>query len=129
MRAVDTNIIVRYLMGDDPEQSPTAHNIVEAGEIFVPKTVLLETAWVLSSLFKIPDEELLSLLRKFVGMPRVSLENRHEIMEALEMFAAGYDFADALHLAAARECETFLTFDRGFVRAARRGGSTSVKLA
>jgi predicted nucleic-acid-binding protein len=50
MLAVDTNVVVRYLTADDPEQFARAVAVVEGAETFVSLTVLLETEWVLRSL-------------------------------------------------------------------------------
>lgn len=48
MKSVDTNVLVRFILGDDPEQSAQAEAIVKEG-VFVPITVLLELGWVLGS--------------------------------------------------------------------------------
>jgi len=47
MLAVDTNLLVRIVANDDPEQVRRATSLFETERIFVPKTVLLETEWVL----------------------------------------------------------------------------------
>ncbi len=47
MRAVDTNVLVRFFVADDPGQFRRARKVMEAGAVFIPKTVLLETEWVL----------------------------------------------------------------------------------
>jgi len=47
MIAVDTNIVVRLLTNDDPEQAGRAAAVVKNGPVFIPKTVVLETEWVL----------------------------------------------------------------------------------
>ena len=47
MRAVDTNILVRFLTADDPKQARTARRVMEAGDVFIGVTVILETEWVL----------------------------------------------------------------------------------
>ncbi|MFX8316487.1 PIN domain-containing protein, partial [Acinetobacter baumannii] len=49
MRAIDTNVIVRFLTADDATQAAVARRAIEAGDIFIPTTVLLETEWVLRS--------------------------------------------------------------------------------
>ena len=51
MRAVDTNVIVRYLTGDDEVQATRARAVVDAGQVFVSTTVLLESEWVLRSVY------------------------------------------------------------------------------
>ena len=51
MLAIDTNLILRYLTGDRPEQSPKARTLIDNEEVFVCTTVLLETEWVLRSAY------------------------------------------------------------------------------
>ena len=51
MLAVDTNLIVRYLTGDHPAQSAKARAVIEGEDVFISTTVLLETEWVLRSVY------------------------------------------------------------------------------
>ena len=51
MRAVDTDVIVRYLMGDDPEQTEKARGVIGREAVFVPRTVVLEVEWVLRGVY------------------------------------------------------------------------------
>ncbi|MCY4331746.1 MAG: type II toxin-antitoxin system VapC family toxin [Cyanobacteria bacterium MAG CAR1_bin_15] len=108
MKAIDTSIVVRYLTGDDPRQAPRARAIVDAGDIFVSTTVLLEAEWVLCSVYG------------FSGLPGILVENPALLAGALDHAAAGMDFADALHRGAAQthHCETMFTFDRRLVEQA-----------
>ena len=119
MRAVDTNVVVRYLTGDDPGQAARARAAVDAGDIFVSTTVLLESEWVLRGVYGFAGEEVATALRAFAGLPGVSVEGPDLIAEALDHAESGMDFADALHLAAAARCEAMLTFDRRFIETAR----------
>lgn len=118
MRAVDTNVVVRYLTGDDPDQAARARDAIEAGRVFVSTTVLLETEWVLRRAYGFAPGEVIGVLRAFAGLPQVRVENAALLAEALEHADTGMDFADALHLGAAAQCEAMLTFDRRFVRMA-----------
>jgi len=54
MIAVDTNVLVRFLVRDDAKQAARAAALIQANEIWVCKTVLLETEWVLRSLYGFP---------------------------------------------------------------------------
>lgn len=119
MRAIDTNVLVRVLAGDDPEQSPKARALVEAGDLLVPLTVMLEAEWVLRSVYGHAGPQVASALRAFAGLPGVSVEAPERLATALDRAEAGMDFADALHLGAAEGCEALLTFDRRFVKSAR----------
>ena len=119
MRAIDTNVVVRYLTGDDPEQSAKARALVDGGEIFVATTVLLESEWVLRSAYGFSGQAVAAALRAFAGLPGVSAENPARLATALDRAEQGMDFADALHLAAASaECEVLLTFDLRFIESA-----------
>ena len=118
MRAIDTNVIVRFLTGDDPAQTARARKLVEAGGIFVPTSVLLETEWVLRSGYGFAAARLVPALRDFAGLPGVTLEDPRLAALALDWAEQGLDFADALHLAAARDCTAFLSFDRRLAKAA-----------
>ena len=118
MRAVDTNVIVRYLTGDDPGQAARAKAAIDAGNVFVSTTVLLESAWVLRSVYGLAGEEAAAALRAFSGLPGVSVESPDLIAEALGRAETGMDIADALHLGAAARCEALLTFDRRFIELA-----------
>ncbi len=119
MKSVDTNILVRYLTGDHPEQAARARAVVDAGEVFVSTTVFLEAEWVLRSVYGFSSAEVARALRAFAGLPGVSAESPTLIAEALDRAERGMDFADALHLGAAARCEAVLTFDRGFIDSAR----------
>ena len=119
MRAIDTNVIVRYLTGDEPEQAARAKIAIDTGNVFVSTTVLLESEWVLRSVYGFAAGEVAAALRAFSGLPGVSVENSILLTEALDLAEKGMDFADALHLGAAALCDTMLTFDRRFIEAAR----------
>jgi predicted nucleic acid-binding protein len=126
--AIDTNLIVRYLTGDHPRQSARARAVIDGEDVFVGVSVLLETAWVLRSVYRYADRSLVEALRAFVGLPRVTVENPGSIAQALAWTDAGMDFADALHLASARNCEAFVTFDQGLTKTAHRVGAGQVRM-
>ena len=121
MRAIDTNVVVRYLTGDDPVQAPKARAAVDAGPVFAGTTVLLESEWVLRSVYGFSAIEVAQALRDFAGLPGVSVENPLLLAEALLRAEQGMDFADALHLGAAAQFEAMLTFDRRFIEVAKDG--------
>ena len=123
MRAIDTNVVIRYLIGDDPEQAARARNTVDAGEVFVSTTVLLESEWVLRGVYGFVADKVAAALRAFSGLPGVSVENPALLLEALDLTERGMDFADALHLGAAASCEAMLTFDRRFIET---GSNTAI---
>jgi len=127
MHAVDTNVVIRYLTLDDAEQSLIARAFVDGRQILVLSTVLVECEWVLRSVHRLSPSAIQTLLLEFAGLPTVTLEQPALAARALDWFAQGMDFADALHLAGAEECEAFATFDRKLVAAAKKAGAGKVK--
>ena len=115
MRAVDTNVVVRYLTGDDPGQAARARAVIDAGDVFVSTTVLLESEWVLRSVYGLSQTEVAAALRAFAGLPGLSVESPAVLSEALDHAERSMDFADALHLGTAARCEALLTFDLRFI--------------
>ena len=127
MLAIDTNIIVRYVTRDHPEQSPRAKALIDGNDVLVATTVLLQTEWVLQSAYRFSRTEIVEALGSFAGLPRVTLEDPARALKALDWFAAGMDFADALHLASTENCEAFVSFDRRLVSVASRVGAATVR--
>jgi predicted nucleic-acid-binding protein len=127
MLAVDTNLIVRYLTQDTPGQWQQAQAVIDKADIFVSITVLLETAWVLRRTYGYDGIAVAKALRAFAGLPRVSIQQYEVVRQALDWTEKGLDFADALHLASAQDCEAFVTFDRRFLREASRVTDRSVR--
>ena len=123
MRAVDTNVLVRYYLRDDPAQARLAEKALSAGDVFVPKTVLLELEWVLRSVAEQPAGKVLDCLTHLIALPGVTVEDHDQVEAALRHCRDGVDFADALHHAASHACTELLTFDdRRYVRRAARLG-------
>jgi predicted nucleic-acid-binding protein len=123
VRAVDTNVLARYYLQDDPKQSRIATAVLSAGDIFVPKTVMFELEWVLRVVAEQPVDKVLACLAHLANLPGVVVEDREQIELAIQQCALGIDFADALHLAASRNCAELLTFDdRGYARRAAKQG-------
>lgn len=122
--ALDTNVLVRCVVADDPAQTPVAMQLLEhAGGAFIARSVLLETEWVLRAAYHLSRTAIHRSLMAVCGLPRVQLEQPEQVAQALVDFAAGMDFADALHLAAAEAAGAlFQTFDARCARAAARQG-------
>jgi predicted nucleic-acid-binding protein len=127
MLAIDTNVIVRYLVRDDPAQAIRAKRLVDTNEIFVCLTVLLETEWVLRSVYGFSAKQCANALRSFAGLPTVSVDNAQVAARTLDWMDRGVAFADGLHLAKAESCEAFISFDREFAAAANALGGTKVR--
>lgn len=122
MIALDTNVIVRIVTADDPYQLEAARGVFQAGDLWICKTVLLETEWVLRYSYKLKPPAIQSTFRKLLGYPRLQVEDRSAVFRALILFKQGLDFADALHLASSGEADQFATFDRPLATAAQDFG-------
>jgi predicted nucleic-acid-binding protein len=120
MTAVDTNVLVRFLVRDDPKQAVRAASLIRSTQIWISKTVLLECEWVLRSLYGFQPATLAAALRALAGLQTVQLEDEPAVAKALEWFEKGLDLADALHLASAGSAERFATFDQKLAARANR---------
>ena len=120
MIAVDTNVIVRFLVRDDEKQAEVARRRLKQAEgrrelLFVPLLVMLETIWVLESAYDKSRSEILEAIQAMRQMPVFDFEADGAIERLLNdgpKFKA--DLADILiaHAAQAAGCETGLTFDK-----------------
>ena len=117
MIAVDTNVVVRLLVGDDPEQARRATALfAREPEIFIAKTVILETVWVLHGVYGFSRSEVAEAVQRLAGLPNVAVEDPEQLARALDHLGRGIDFADALHLAASPDGARFRTFDARLIR-------------
>ena len=128
MLSIDTNIIVRALLGDDPLQSNRARALIKANRVWVSTTVLLEVGWVLRSAYKLPKSDVIANLTGFVELENVTLQEQERVATALDWSVKGMDFADALHLAAAQSSDSFVTFDQKLETKAKAMGARAVQL-
>jgi len=118
MIAVDTNVIVRLLTGDDVNQAKKARLLIEGNDVFIADTVLLEAEWVLRYAYGFSVSEINRALTGLLGLPRIQLNHPRQVASALKWHAQGMDFADALHLAVAHAQDAFYTFDKEFIKKA-----------
>lgn len=123
MIALDTNVLVRYLLADDAAQTRAARALLEdlGTEYFVPITVTLELAWVLRS-SKVPRTEIIGRVRDLLSLPNVRPQLAEAVSQALRWAEGGIDIADALHLALSGKAEQFLSFDGDLAKQAARVG-------
>lgn len=123
MIAVDTNILVRYVTNDDPLQARRAADLLAGPEtILVAHSVLLEMEWVLRAVYELPRPAVLKAMRQILGLPSTHVDQAALIVETLDRYERGFDFADALHLAQTAAASLMLTFDKRFVHAAEVEG-------
>ncbi len=122
MIAVDTNILVRYLVKDEASQTALATTFLANNRCLVLKTVLLELVWVLSSPagYNLQRKTVHERLLHALGLSCIETEEPANVAQALAWYAEGMDFADALHLAGSSELSGFATFDRKFSATAKK---------
>lgn len=121
MIGIDTNLIVRLFTNDDDKQARYAAKLIENNAIFVSKTVLLETEWVLRYTYELNSDMIHKAFEKLLGLPRVTVEDPACIIKAMQWYNQGFDFADALHLASSSQItDKFATLDKTFVKQAKK---------
>jgi predicted nucleic-acid-binding protein len=122
---LDTNVLVRYVMQDDPRQSLRASRLIESFSAeqpgFVPVVVLVELVWVLSGSYGLDRSQVATVLSTLLRSKELVVDRAEAVTQALKRFSAGgADFADALieRLAAAAGCSVTMTFDVGAAKSA-----------
>jgi predicted nucleic-acid-binding protein len=122
--AVDTNVLVRYVVRDDSGQFAAAKSLVDRCiaqglSLFVPVTVTLELEWVLRASFGFPKDDVLRVLSSLFSATELRFESERALEAALHLYRDGTaDFADALHIALATDAgeQPLWTFDKGAAR-------------
>lgn len=120
MKALDTNVLVRFLVKDDEPQAKKVYTLFKQAEtdknyFYVPLLVVLETIWVLDSVYEIPRKEILDSINEILLMPILKFEAQPTIQRFI--FSARenkIDLSDILIACAAKisGCEKILTFDK-----------------
>jgi predicted nucleic-acid-binding protein len=120
MIGLDTNVLVRYIMQDDPKQSPKASLLIDAlddtNRGFVSLVSVVELVWVLSSCYDLSRGQITQALDVMLRTRQFAVEQSEQVLRALRVFAAGKaDFADCLieRSAAQAGCDKTVTFDVG----------------
>ncbi len=131
MIGLDTNVLVRYIMQDDPKQSARATKLVESLDVdhpgFVAMISVVELYWVLTSCYELTNEQVRHALEILLRAKQIVVERADQVLRALRTFENGQaDFADCLIECAATSagCEYTMTFD---VNAARHAGMTLIR--
>lgn len=121
MPALDTNVLVRYVVQDDIGQFAAAKRLIdrcvaEGQSLFVPVTVTLELEWVLRASFGYVKGDVLRVLSNLLSAAEMTFESERALEVALQLYRQGLaEFADCLHIALATEAgeQPLWTFDRG----------------
>ena len=126
MKAIDTNVLVRFLVNDDRAQAAQVRERFTTAEqrreaFYVPLLVLLETIWVLESAYQIRRAEIIEALGELLLMPVLQFEQREAVLAMLRAAKeTNLDLPAALiaHSALHMGCESVLTFDQKAARGA-----------
>jgi predicted nucleic acid-binding protein len=123
---IDTDVIIRFLTGDDPAKQERAARLfeqIEQGKLTVvaPYTVIADAVYVLSStrLYNLPRHEVAALLIPLVRLPGFRVKDRRIVLAALAIYGSGatkIDFGDAMIAASMQQngSETLYSFDADF---------------
>jgi len=120
MKALDTNVLIRFLVMDDEKQARIVRDLFKRTEteqqrLFVPLPVALEMIWVLESVYNISRQHILDALQKLLLMPVLSFDAQEVLQHVIQSARNGSeDLADLLiaHAAAQSGCSSILTFDK-----------------
>ena len=123
MIAFDTNLLVRLAVNDDLKQAEIAEKLLDSNEVFISRTVLLETEWVLRSVYKKTPSEIVLYFESVLMTKNLNVENSLEVTHAVKWYKLGADFADAMHLCICGK-STLYTFDAKFCRSAKKQNIT-----
>ena len=119
MIAIDTNILVRLVVNDDQQQAKRAVKLIHDHPVFISKTVILETEWVLRYAYKLDRNAIVEVFEKIFGLEEISIEDEGAVSKTISWYKSGFDFADAFHLASSHQIQKFATFDRDLGRRAK----------
>ena len=123
MKALDTTVLARFFVDDADDaqaakQRPAAVAALSERS-FISVTVLLELEWVLRGFYGLPTRDVLRVLRALSSIEHITLEDRDAVLVAVDAFAKGLDFADALHMARSSRASGFATFDQRLAKRAK----------
>lgn len=128
MAALDTNVVLRLIVGDDTKQAHAAERQVAAETCTVATSVLMECEWVLRASYGLDTALIAASFRDLLALQNIDALDPVLTQQALQGYEAGLDFADALHAAQRRDGQRFVTFDRQLARRAPKAGVLAVAL-
>ncbi|MEQ1696963.1 MAG: type II toxin-antitoxin system VapC family toxin [Hyphomicrobiaceae bacterium] len=118
MIALDTNVIVRFLVKDDEAQAAQALRLIASQPVYLTLALLMETEWVLRKVYGYTAAQIHDAFELLVRLEYANFDHPASVRLVLDLFGAGFDFADAVHLALAKPAQAFATFDKVLARLA-----------
>ena len=123
MIALDTNVILRYLLRDDLKQAKKAKSLVERLDrdderAYVSDVVLCEVVWVLRSAYGVRRDQVGAVLRQLIAARQLTFDSTDRLLRAIRAFDTGKgDFADYVIREHGRDagCEGVRTFDEALL--------------
>lgn len=116
MGAVDTNVLVRLLVADDPAQTKRALAFLDGHRpVWISIVVLVETVWVLATVYLWSKTQILAMLQTATNSRDFAFQAVDPVRAAIHLYASGKaDFSDclALELARAEGHLPFASFDK-----------------
>lgn len=129
MIGLDTNVLARYYIQDEADieatkQHELAKKLIESGQpLMVCKTVILEFEWVMRGYYQFTASDVNAVFQHLLSLEHITIENRFAVLQAINNFKDGFDFADALHHACYKNCQAIASFDdKKFSKRAKRLG-------
>jgi predicted nucleic-acid-binding protein len=120
MIGLDTNVLVRYIMQDDPKQSPKATRLIESLDSddpgFITVVSVVELYWILTSCYGLRGHDVKRAFEGLLRAKQIVVDRADQVLRALRVFDDGKaDFADCLieRIASSAGCAETLTFDAG----------------
>jgi predicted nucleic-acid-binding protein len=120
MIGVDTNLLVRLFTNDDKKQAKKVAELFEDNQIYISKSVLLETEWVLRYTYELDSAIIQEAFEKLCSLSQVIVEDVTCVLQATQWFKDDLDFADALHLASSKPHRQFATFDKKLIKKGKK---------
>jgi predicted nucleic-acid-binding protein len=127
----DTNVLVRAITEDHPEQSRIAQSTLKRAELIaISIPTLCELVWVLSQGYKIPSNEIAEAIRRLINAANV-VANQPVAEAGLAQLEAGGDFADGAiaHEGKWLGADTFVSFDKRAVKLMSERGESAQLLS
>lgn len=130
MIGLDTNVLIRYIMQDDPMQSPKATALIEALTTqergYVTVVSIVEIFWVLSKAYDLEKTQIVRIFETLLRARELTIESKDRVLMALRSYTkSNADFPDCLIESSAKSagCDRVLTFD---IKASRQAGMSLI---